>query len=237
MFSGCTALNRIEIPESVEVINDHAFSKCAALSNVIIHEGVETIGSYAFSECNSLKDITIPKTVETINDHAFFKCAALNRVVIPEGVKTIGSYAFSECNSLKDITIPQTVETINDHAFSNCTSLMVPLSLKGKLEANIPENCTKIYHNDSEYIYENNDSSITLNRKGNRYIIKRVTKVPSSGILKLPNKIAGKPVTDIGDGAFVGLETLKEITIPNSIIQIGNNAFHSCTSLEKNQHS
>ena len=238
-FSQCTSLEEIIIPRSLGWnIGAHTFDGCTSLKSATISSGVSAISEGMFSGCTSLNRIEIPENVEIINEHAFSKCAALNSVIIPEGVKTIGSYAFSECNSLKDVTIPKTVETINEHAFSNCTSLntvKIPLSLKGKFESNFPENCTKIYYNDSEYTYEDNDSSITfnLNKEGNGYIIKRVTKVPSSGVFRIPSEIAGKPVTEIGDSAFVGLVTLKEITIPNSIIRIGNNAFRNCTSLEK----
>ena len=40
-------------------------------------------------------------------------------------------------------------------------------------------------------------------------------------------------VTNIGINAFYGCNSLKEITIPNSVISIGNYIFSFCESLEK----
>ena len=38
-------------------------------------------------------------------------------------------------------------------------------------------------------------------------------------------------VTEIGDNAFSGCKSLKEITIPDSVIDIGERAFEGCESL------
>jgi hypothetical protein len=47
----------------------------------------------------------------------------------------------------------------------------------------------------------------------------------------IPNQIAGKPVTSIGDEAFFNCATISSITIPNSITSIGVRAFFFCDRL------
>lgn len=47
----------------------------------------------------------------------------------------------------------------------------------------------------------------------------------------VPSTLEGYPVTAIGDDAFAGNETLKHVTLPDSIKVIGKRAFKGCTAL------
>lgn len=53
-----------------------------------------------------------------------------------------------------------------------------------------------------------------------------------TGLARIPSTYNGKPVTHIGNGAFQNLQ-LSQITIPESVTNIGSNAFLNCTNLEK----
>lgn len=47
----------------------------------------------------------------------------------------------------------------------------------------------------------------------------------------IPSTFEGKPVTIIGQSAFLNCESLTSITLPDSITSIDSHAFYSCTSL------
>lgn len=49
----------------------------------------------------------------------------------------------------------------------------------------------------------------------------------------IPNKIDGKTVTSIGNGAFEFLFNAKNVVLPDTILEIGQNAFYGCTNLEE----
>ena len=51
------------------------------------------------------------------------------------------------------------------------------------------------------------------------------------GKLDIPDTLAGKKVTGIGESAFKGCSALTSITIPNSVTSIGNEAFYFCEGL------
>lgn len=51
-------------------------------------------------------------------------------------------------------------------------------------------------------------------------------------VLVLPSEIDGKPVKEIRENAFFRCESLKEVTIPESVSHIGHHAFYCCENLE-----
>ena len=50
----------------------------------------------------------------------------------------------------------------------------------------------------------------------------------SGGNITIPSNINGCDVTAIGDYAFTGHGTLREVTIPDTVTSIGKNAFSNC---------
>ena len=122
VFSYCTSLENVTIPNSVTTIGQYAFYYCYSLENVTIGNSVTTIGEDAFCYCTSLENVTIGNSVTTIGKDAFYYCTSLKNVTIPNSVTTIGQYAFSNCTSLENVTI-NSVTTIEPGAFYECHSL------------------------------------------------------------------------------------------------------------------
>jgi type II secretory pathway pseudopilin PulG len=132
-FGLCSALEVVELPNSLIYINNSTFVGCENLRDVTIPESVIKIGNSAFDSCISLKSITIPENVEKIDDIAFCDCKSLENVNIKNGSIEIGHAAFQSCISLKSITIPESVTSIRQSAFGNCSSL-TNITYKGTKE-------------------------------------------------------------------------------------------------------
>lgn len=113
-FAGCTSLERIYIPASVETIAYYTFDNCINLKQVIFEENSKliSIGMGAFYNCEALQSIDIPSGCKRIYDDAFMNCYSLSEVILREGLIEICEAAFLNCYNLPQIYIPKTVESI-----------------------------------------------------------------------------------------------------------------------------
>ena len=153
-------------------------------------------------------------TVTRIRYSAFENCTGLTDVTIPNSVTEIGSWAFSGCTNLTFINIPSNVTSIEDRAFENCsklTSFTIPNAVTNLGEKAFKN--TGWWNNQSDgTIYKDN---WCLGYKGDK----------PTGYQNLLNGTKG-----IANGAFSGTEIVG-VTIPYSVIYIGENAFSYCSLL------
>ena len=122
-FRGCSSLTSLTIPNGVTSIGDYAFYNCTSLSSVTIPSGVTSIGETAFGFCTSLQNITFLSGITSVAPWMFQHCTSLTSVTIPDSVTSIGYSAFYECTSLSSITLPSGVTNIGNNAFSRCSGL------------------------------------------------------------------------------------------------------------------
>ena len=101
MFSNCTNLKYIDIPESVLEIRNRAFEACWRLESINL------------------------KNTEKLGDEVFYMHDCLERVTVSKSLKSIGKNVFLGCNSLTDIYYSGTKaqwESINKSASWNLNS-------------------------------------------------------------------------------------------------------------------
>lgn len=112
------ALEKVILPEGLEVIGENCFHGCAGLKEIVIPPTVKEIGSWAFHDCTGLKEITIPDSVKTIGDDAFSGCRKLTKVHLPEKMTKLPE--FSVCG-FKEFVVPPHIKKLS--SFHYCTSL------------------------------------------------------------------------------------------------------------------
>jgi hypothetical protein len=134
-FYGCTALQEVKLPESLETIGEFTFYNCSALKAVNMPGSIITIGNSAFSGCAILPSVELPDSLKTIGNNAFAKCAALTLVKLPASLKSIGSSAFgassvaNACVNLEvDFSQCRSLTSIGSSAFRYCAITSVDLS-------------------------------------------------------------------------------------------------------------
>ena len=146
VFSDCTTLTSIQIPESVVRIENWSFARCTSLASVSLPEKLARIGYGVFQGCSSLESISMPNQVTEIGLSAFQGCTSLKTMSIPDGVTVIESGTFQGCSSLESISIPENVTTISQYAFQGCSSLTtvtLPPSLR-MIDALTFSDCTSL---------------------------------------------------------------------------------------------
>ena len=116
-FKGCTSLETITIPSSVNAIGDYAFENCISLTT-LVHEN-EVLGNGIFKGCILLDDVVINAGTTNINDEAFMDCESLTNIILPNSINRIGDHAFENCTSLNEILLPEAVAYIGENAFKN----------------------------------------------------------------------------------------------------------------------
>lgn len=139
-FLGCSKLERICLPKSVDFIATDAFSKCFKLQSINLNH-VGYIGTSAFMYCYALKVVRL-KNINRVGSYAFVFCKGLETVDLGH-CASIGSYAFQNCESLTQITIPYTVERIDAGAFAGCINLQ---EIKSRMTH--PQLGDKLFHRD-----------------------------------------------------------------------------------------
>lgn len=124
------------IPDSVNIIGDDAFSGCLALEWVEMPEFLESLGSFAFYNCESLRSIEISNGITELKHAVFRNCKSLSFISLPSSVEIIGRQAFEGCKSLSDVQFPKQLHTIEEYAFRSCAKLSTIVVEKLRLLGN-----------------------------------------------------------------------------------------------------
>lgn len=248
-FRFCSGLTgSLTIPNSVTTIGDYAFSGCSGFTgNLIIGNSVTSIGQFAFYYCEGFTDnLTIPNSVTSIGSCAFNFCRGFTgSLTFGNSVTTIGYSAFRDCSNFTgSLTIPNSVTTIGELAFENCSgftgSLTIPNSVT-TIDRQAFMNCngfSEVYYN-AVNCEDVSSTCITYSWfpfdgvRGTLTIGNDVERIPAhlfrnslfTGQLTIPNS-----VISIGERAFYGCSSFSDnLTIGNSVTTIGNHAFYGCS--------
>ena len=237
-FEDCSALKKLDIPQSVTEIGSKAFLGCSALTSLALPQTVNRIGNTAFQGCSNLETINIPSGVKSIEKYTFHGCEKLNDVTIPAGVTLIGNSAFKACKTFRNIEIPEGVTKIDYFAFEDCTQLEtvgIP-STATNIRNFAFRNCPKL----KSFVFPSGTTQIQpgvlsgCKNLESVTIPEEVTKIWGSAFygcslnsVKLPSTL--KTICKL---AFYGCDQLSEITIPESVKLIEESAFESSTELK-----
>ncbi|MCM1194713.1 MAG: leucine-rich repeat domain-containing protein [Corallococcus sp.] len=167
------------------------------MTSYTVKEGTVSIDGDAFNGCDKLVSVDLGDELESIGESAFSGCSSLKSVTLPASLKQLASSVFYECTSL------ESVEGLGDITFSDGGRRLA-------LEHAIPS-----------YLFYNCES---LN---NVVLSDSITYIGSSafsGCINLTNFSIPDGVETISASAFKSCG-FTEITLPSSLVTMGNNAF------------
>ena len=257
-FAYCSSLTEVTIPKSVTSIKYAAFYDCGALATVYYGGTQEdwdalkkNIGDNntpllnanvicAIQESNgfeytvtgdeatitgytgSARSLVIPselggKPVTAIADKAFYGYKTPN-IYIPKTIKAIGEYAFARTVSSDEFRFICYEGT--EKEWANIAVQEGNEELDPEYADDTPWFRLYECNLSGDMVYQASDDAATL-----------VRYFGADSKVDIPAELGGKPVTSIGEYAFVYCNSLTEVTIPEGVTSIGVGAFAGCRSL------
>lgn len=234
-FQKAMLIESIEIPESVDVIDDNCFANSglkllkvnAALNGIPNnfcantkltkfempnYQNIRYIGDSAFKG-TSITDIPFDswendKTAMTIaiGKSAFEKCTNIKKVILPDNVNIIYTNAFAGCTAIESFKAGAYLWGIDQKAFSGCTSLKT-IELNDRLD------------------------SIGGAAFEKCTALKTINGLPDSLHDWNPDRDNPLAGTGFGNNVFNGCTGITSFTLPASLTKVPEGLMANCTSL------
>lgn len=251
-FKNQKGITNIVVPDSVKSIGLGAFKGCSGVTNITIPFVGEQkdgggnklfgyiFGAEEFKDDNwILQNAYIPKDLKTvtitggttIGQHAFNTCSYIQKIYLPNTLTTLDGQAFRDCrnityigkvedetDSTNGVVIPDSVTSIGGGAFYNCSKIK---------SFTIPDSVTYIGGDVlvGTAFYENKNNWSSSNLYVNNHLIKAKETTNNSYSLIIRDgtrTIAGQALMQTN---------VSNVTIPNSVVSIGDEAFYDCPKL------
>ena len=227
VFTNCTGITEVTIPEKMELIGDSAFAGCTSLRKVNYNAESCTTGCFAgdtnittvtvgnhvrhmpaflFQNCTALDTLffnadSCIHAGSSIDNRALVGCEGLSTVFFGSNVKRIPNFLFAYNTGLDTVTIPNSVASIGYNAFYGCTGLTT--------------------------VYFNADSCTNAGYD----IVEDMIYFVLGGCPNFTNLNIGDNVKILPSFAFWNCSGLRHVVVPNSVQSIGRRTFSGCTSL------
>lgn len=199
----------------------------AIIGKLIIEDSNSPLGELNVRQCN---EAYVGRNIEAYHPYSFAN-STIKKITFGENVTYIGFGLCEECENLEEIELSNNVRKIGNGSFSGCVKLK---SIKGEgvetLDTKSFAGCIALETFDfpNLKVIENGDSQWGTSRWG-----------VFQGCYNLKNVVLPKGVAKIGTMAFKDCTSLESVSIPASVICIGDeyeiehsSVFSNCPSLK-----
>ena len=243
-------LGSMEMNNAVTIGNE-AFRDCEKIEKLVFSEKLHSVGVCAFAGCSSLYSISYDPDAPTLYGIDSFDDWWMDTLPIEDGIVYMGHCAmrlekgkatpstikfkdgtlcvahhFSsslECKYVRQIDLPKTIKCIGDHAFNDNfygggdehSTIIKSLTL--------PDGLIKI----GSYAFSESEEILDLEIPESVELIgdRAFSDCKKLRELSLNGRIVGK-------GAFLGCDSLRNVTVGSKVNLLDEGAFQSCDSLE-----
>ena len=164
-------------------------------------------GQYGVLTSINLSDATIVDgggtTANVLPDNAFQTTMALQHIVLPKNLTAIGSFAFQD-SGIEELVLPKTVTGLGRDIFYYARNLKALSVEEGNTVFHSPNHCNAI-----------------------------IEKATNTLRIGCANTVVPDGIKALGQMAFSGIPSLKEVKLPSGLTSIGWAAFWADTELSK----
>ena len=255
-FYNCTNLEHVRLSANLKEIGEDAFSYCTKLSDLrFTGNKLEKVGG-CFIKDTSVTDITFPGGggVElTICAYAFRNSAIKNITIQSDYVKfERNCFWLDTGNAIQEIVVEGEITYCDRMPFGSTTNNpKSPLAfiVKNKPIESVYESFVGVYRKGyidnyqgkgwtyfstskytADYLRDDNNDAYVYFLNGDNAVITDYDG-DEAGTIIVPETLGGKPVTEIGHGAFKSCDA-EYIELPDTVNYIGVYAFEECTYLK-----
>lgn len=217
------------------------------ITYLIIEQGITSISEAAFRNCPILQGVEIPYSVKIIEKGAFANDNSLSQIIGMRGVEEICSYAFQGCGFI-EFSFPSNVSKIGDYVFYNTEKLekiqlnagntqvgMIGYGCRGLKEISVSKGNMNYAAVDGVLFDKSLTTLMCYPASGaEEYVVPDTVENINSYAFAYShiNTVQIRDgVKKLGNGAFYSSD-LFDLTLPDSVSQIGSLLCGECKSLE-----
>jgi hypothetical protein len=231
VFQNAANIRHVTLPAAITTLPADTFNGATELNTVVTGTSMTVIGDRAFLN-TKLSTFTFANNLTTIGANAF-QGTLLTQVVVPNTVTSIGAEAFRNMSALTSITFPSTVPSVAP-LFTLGANVLTGAQVLTTINFHI-DMLPTAGNRTVRYFFGGTTS-------GGGTIPTTLTTVTLSGgtvlgpsffsnLTTLVNVTLPNTLTDIGTLAFDGVTGITALTIPQSVNSIGASAFRAMTGL------
>lgn len=208
----------VEVPDSVRKIEEEAFAQSEKLKAIKLGKNVEELGEddWLYTTGKKLESIDVSPKNKTYYsmDGVLFKRGKNGNI--------LAQYPYAKKDSVYQV--PEDVITVNMTALSEdyLSTLIIPAGVK-KIFHGIWSYCEEVIVDENNQNYYSKDGVLfDKNHKLLWYPLKK-----SDSHYDVPDG-----TVEIEAGAFMWNQNIEEVTMPDSVEEVGNSAFFNCGNLK-----
>lgn len=252
-FYNCYLLKEVTLPDTVRVIERHAFDSCRNLVSVELPESLTEVGVVAFYECQALEELVFPASVKTLAKDAFMGCYGLTSVTFLGALPAIDATAFryvtTTCyypdgdaqwiaNGLNDYGGTLTWKPLSEKPGPGDDPVVREDACGDDLTWTLTAGGTlTVYGTGPMWDYAATDTAPWYGEDVKKVIVEEgVTAVGAYAFYdswELTEVSLPDTLETIRDSSFHNCPILPSVTIPESVTTIGEKAFYVCESLQE----
>lgn len=178
----------------------------STLSKINVPDNILEIGKYAFAECRSLEEAVLSTNLSLIDEGLFDQDIALKSLIIPGAVNAVNQYALRGCGELKDLRLEDSANPLTAAIARNNIGMCGDTHLENLYIGRNIRYSTYINYGFSPFFNLTSLKNVTFSTAG--------------------------VVTECNDYLLAGCSAVENLTLPESLVTVGNHTFSDMTSLQ-----